>query len=254
MATITNPKFDPRMTAIPALGIRKLASASHTKGDIPTVTYWRGAIVRDPGATTGDPRAAKGNAYRVDFLFNPSSISISHSASAKYTADQQSTDATYIAAGGIGTVGFTLLFDRTYEVNSPGNTAGDRGVMGDIDALYRVTGAYDVTAKGAAAREIQPMQSYNCFFLFGGTVSNAISYYGYISSLNISYTHFTRMMVPQRCSVEVSVELVQRGDTSGTTSKAAKNPSKTPAPSPSPSPSGGGSGGGSSVPDWTRGR
>ncbi|MEU0213606.1 hypothetical protein ABZ281_00300 [Streptomyces sp. NPDC006265] len=201
MAVKGNPKFDSRMTSIPRLGIQRGAQ-----------TYWRGAIVRDTqlvGPSTG-------TGYRVDFLFNPATISISHSASPMLTADQRSTDGNYVGTSGIGQLSFSLLYDRTYELTGGFGKSGvstesaeARGVLADVDALYYVTGVYDDTAKGANAKQIQPMQSNPCTFYFGGPTSNAaLSYYGYVSTLNIEYTHFTSQMVPQRCAVVVAVELM----------------------------------------------
>ncbi|WP_063728974.1 hypothetical protein [Streptomyces sp. RTd22] len=200
MAVKGNPKFDSRMTSVPRLGLQR-----HPQ------TYWRGAILQ--GAPLVGPSAKSGR--RVDFLFNPTTISVSHSASAVLSADQRSTDGNYLGASGIGQLSFSLLYDRTYEltggfgkngVSSEG--AEVRGVLADVDAFYYVTGVYDDTAKGANAKKIQPMQSLPCMFYFGGPTSNAaLSYYGYVSSLSIEYTHFTSQMVPQRCAMTVSVEL-----------------------------------------------
>lgn len=214
MTFSSNPRFDPRMTTIPTLGLR----------DREVGAYWRGAIIRD--ANLND-QAAK-TAYRVNFLFNPSTISVSHDAGAKLTEEQQATDGQYVAASGIGQVTFSLIFDRTYEVNSiyGGADARDHGgdprslgVRADVEALYRVTGVFDVTATGVNATQIQPMQSHNCYIFFGGDTSNgtspafsnSLSYYGYISQLSVNYTHFTNQMVPQRCGVAITVELTQKG-------------------------------------------
>ncbi|MFD6934637.1 hypothetical protein ACFWAP_00580 [Streptomyces goshikiensis] len=198
------------MTNIPQLGLRDRESG----------VYWRGAIVKDENLSDSY-RGSKLTAYRVDFLFNPSTISVSHDAGAKLTEDQQATDGQYVSASGIGQVSFNLLFDRTYEVNSSygAGDARDRGVVADVEALYRVTGVYDVTATGAGATQIQPMQSYNCYFYFGGDTNNgtrpafskALFYYGYISQLAVNYTHFSNTMVPQRCGVSITVELTQKG-------------------------------------------
>lgn len=205
MAVKGNPKFDSRMTAVPWLG-------QHI-GD---QTYWRGAILRDvpfigPSVQSG---------YRVDFLFNPTTVSVSHNAGAVLSADQRSTDGNYVGGTGIGTLQFQLLYDRTYELTNryggaevlSSEGAEVRGVLADVDAFYYVTGVYDDTAKGANAKQIQPMQSEPCMFYFGGLTSNAaLSYYGYVSALSIQYTHFTRSMVPQRCAIGVTVELQLKG-------------------------------------------
>ncbi|ORT58173.1 hypothetical protein [Streptomyces sp. CB03238] len=213
MGTVSNPKFDSRMTAIPQLGLRG-RTAGQAPGGAPLGVYWRGSIVRDndSSAVHAHPKSSTAT-YRVDFLFNPSTITVSHESGPMLTADQRSTDGQYVNAGGIGQVTFSLLYDRTYEMisNRSGNEATKRGVLADMDAFYRVTGVYDVSAKGVNARQFNPMQSYNCNFYFGGVGSNSLAYYGYISTLSVQYTHFTREMIPQRCAVNVTVEMTQKG-------------------------------------------
>ncbi|MFK0015756.1 hypothetical protein [Streptomyces sp. NPDC091027] len=220
MAVVSNPKFDPRMTAIPQLGlVGRRATGQTSPGGAPIGLYWRGSILRDNSPSSGStvhahPKAGGGDTYRVDFLFNPSTITVSHESGAILTEDQRTTDGQYIAAGGIGQVSFNLLYDRTYEMTSgggSGNEATKRGVLADMEALYRVTGVYDVTAKGAKAKQLGPMQSHPCYFYFGGTAGNALSYYGYISQMGVQYTHFTGDMIPQRCAVNLTVELTQKG-------------------------------------------
>ncbi|MFF7750465.1 hypothetical protein ACFZCP_14635 [Streptomyces sp. NPDC007971] len=196
-----NPQFDPRMRSIPALGV----AAKKDSG------FWRGSIYREEKTVTG-------GYLTLDFLFNPSTISISHSLGYNLSAADRSTDGNVIGAQGIGTLQFDLLFDRTYEMYgaSPNfyDEAATKGVLADVEALYNITGAYDVTAKGAQQKSLQAMQPNACNFFFGGSSSgagllanNTLSYYGTVTSLTVTYTHFSREMIPQRCALSLSVDL-----------------------------------------------
>jgi hypothetical protein len=125
-------------------------------------------------------------------------------------------DGNKIGAGGIGSLQFDLLFDRTYEMASGGAKNLDdpaiRGVLADVEAVYNITGAYDITAKGAKQKVLQAMQPNPCTFYFGGTTTgflgnNNLSYYGVVTDLTVTYTHFSRDMVPQRCALSLTVDL-----------------------------------------------
>jgi hypothetical protein len=132
-----------------------------------------------------------------------------------------STDGNIIGAQGIGTLSFDLLFDRTYEMYgaSPSfyDEAAVKGVLADVEALYNVTGAYDVTAKGAKQKVLRAMQPNPCTFFFGGSASgagllanNTLSYYGIVTGLTVTYTHFSREMIPQRCGLNLTVDLAMK--------------------------------------------
>ncbi|MEW1675564.1 hypothetical protein ACJ6WD_10935 [Streptomyces sp. VTCC 41912] len=200
-----NPQFDPRMRNVPALGL----AAKKNPG------FWRGAIYREEKSVTG-------GYLIVNFLFNPSTINLSHQQGYNLSADQMSTDGNIIGAQGIGTLAFDLLFDRTYEMYGARpsfyDEAGTRGVLADVEALYNVTGAYDVTAKGAQQKALRAMQPTPCSFFFGGStsgigllVNNTLSYYGIVSGLTVAYTHFSREMIPQRCGISLTVDLSTKG-------------------------------------------
>jgi hypothetical protein len=56
------------------------------------------------------------------------------------------------------------------------------------------------------------MQPNPCTFYFGGTTTgflgnNNLSYYGVVTDLTVTYTHFSRDMVPQRCALSLTVDL-----------------------------------------------
>ncbi|MCZ0981859.1 hypothetical protein O1L60_31105 [Streptomyces diastatochromogenes] len=137
-------------------------------------------------------------------------------------------DGNIIGAQGIGTLSFDLLFDRTYEMyggtqgvitgaQNRDDVASYKGVIADVEALYNVTGAYDVTAQGRKATVLRAMQPNPCYFFFGGSASgagllanNQLSYYGTVAGLNVAYTHFSREMIPQRCGLSITVDLATK--------------------------------------------
>ncbi|MGD6750335.1 hypothetical protein [Streptomyces sp. BH105] len=199
----SNPQFDNRMRAIPRLGI-----AGRSK-DTP---FWRGTII-------SENEDFKDGLLTVNFLFNPSTISVNHQQGYNLSQSQMSTDGNIVGAQGIGTLTFDVLFDRTYELYSGGGKNSDspaqRGVLADVEAVYNVTGAYDISAKGSKRKELRAMQPNPCSFYFGGTADsfiedNSLDYYGIVTGLSITYTHFSRDMVPQRCAMSFNVDLAPK--------------------------------------------
>ena len=161
----------------------------------------------------------------VYFLFNPSVIDVSHA------IDTNIPDPTQMSADDLGkamgplqqTLSFTLIFDRTYEtwdssmVNDGG--PGQYGCYIDIQALYNmvgVTSPLSAIQNSVGTTGIQtslaytfnpsgPMRMTPVRVLFS---ANVLSYFGYISELDIEYTHFTTNMVPSRVTVGVSMQLM----------------------------------------------
>lgn len=123
-----NPGFDRRIRATP------MSRTEPPRGYIVSADYGMGkdrARVRDS---------------RVNFLYNPSEISVRHTVSAQsgpLPADMVSDyDVTrYVGKSG-GTMSFQLYFDRSYETtdNYVTNSAGWVGVHADVAALYDLTG------------------------------------------------------------------------------------------------------------------
>ncbi|MGW3860708.1 hypothetical protein ACWEDZ_04400 [Streptomyces sp. NPDC005047] len=191
--------------------------------------------------TTAFPKGGKGvngknTFYMLNFLYNPSTISLSHGIDAAnqvmppYTRSDLDTGTPLFASG--GTLSFSLLFDRSYEMSDPSQfdtVEGTYGVMADIHVLYNLvgintpvtstpTGEDDADSSSAdAANAIGIMQMYPVWTRFGQprhTFKNKLphlsrmEYLGYVSSLDIVYTHFSQRMTPVRCAVSVSIQLM----------------------------------------------
>ncbi|MFI9271868.1 hypothetical protein ACIGXM_14275 [Kitasatospora sp. NPDC052896] len=266
---------DFSITSSPATSGDFLTSNSFNDGRI--FNYPPIALVNDPGyggLTTGyitsasttqngqkSPTNPQGS-FTLNFMFNPSTVSVSHTLDAStqmvppYLRDSSDTGVPLTTSG--GTLSFSLLFDRTYEVwdGTTGNLAHDLGVLVDIYALYGLTGivtplsatqqtsaagqsSSDATSSSSSSSDqsnlqnalsITPnavtgtMQMYPVWTVFalnsmfrGGANSPSwmtlpdiavMRYFGYIASIGITYTHFTQNLIPFRCAVDLSVQLM----------------------------------------------
>lgn len=142
------PPFDPRITYTPLLQYDAVgASGALSHG-----------YIRE--ATTGG--GMPGSARYVRFLYNPSTISVSHGIStsdASYDPSLRPTTDDGVVVWPTGaTVSFDLLFDRTYETSDTGrfsrtstdsfSRGAELGVQVDINALYAICGILQ-TRQGA---------------------------------------------------------------------------------------------------------
>ena len=185
----------------------------------------RGRLITDlaPYSSAAGEKASV--IYQVNFLYNPSTISESRS----IDMNNDALPAQYRYQGDPGqykmvlntTVGFSLLFDRTFELwdSSYLNTdAGKYGVRADVEALYNLLGinySASNTAANTGAGTGGPSNMANvtvqgammvrpCHRYFGATDQWSLSYYGFITNFNVTWTHFTSAMVPQRCAVDIA--------------------------------------------------
>jgi hypothetical protein len=211
---VSNPPFDSRISSL--VGLK-----SSNRQDKPHLQ--RGYIIQEPGL--GPIR------YSVKFLYNPSVVQVSHQtdASKAVVTPQNYRNPLDKGAWNIplnASASFNLLFDRTYELWSETGTGRvndlttgpeDAGVRTDVEALYRVVGILQPITREAGYSQahspyiykngdpgpmpLTPVQVY-----FGG--ANSLSYRGYISSIDVQWTHFSQLMVPMRCTVGVSMNLM----------------------------------------------
>ncbi|MFB6518704.1 hypothetical protein [Streptomyces sp. NPDC056401] len=216
----TNQSFDGRIRDIP----------DYVPGGA-AAGLWRGSMM-----TAFQTGAPKGKFYTLSFLYNPSVVQVSHSLNTDntpmpaYTRSDADGGTPMVAAG--GSLSFSLLFDRTYEMSDrsySGTHAGELGVGADIQVLYNMTGVNtplvplnriggEETDRPEYAKSVVgTMQMNPVWIRFGqtnATMAKAVPfmtrlvYFGYINSLGISYTHFTHRMIPVRCAVSVSVQLM----------------------------------------------
>lgn len=227
--------------------------------NLPMPQAWLG---KNPGALsrgyitqtasiTNDPALI----YACAFLYNPGQVEVTHALDPSSWVTPQfarsTADTGQFLVGLQATLNFTLMFDRTYEVNTAGgsivngqgpttypsgqipvaNQAGMGsqatdsgedprvlGVRADINALYRICGinaplanqAYsDAQGNPYTGNLTGPMQQVPAWCYFGNTGSgNNLAYFGYLSELDIQYTHFTQDLTPMRCTVAVSFTLL----------------------------------------------
>ncbi|MFE2539054.1 hypothetical protein [Actinacidiphila glaucinigra] len=187
---------------------------------------------------TAFPKNNKANNrfYMLNFLYNPSTIQLSHSIDAAnqvmpaYTRSDEDSGTPLVAAG--GTLTFSLLFDRSYEMSdsSKFNTIeGTYGVMADIHVLYNMVGinapqvVWDQGGGESASTSVDAnnvigiMQMNPVWARFGQARHafrdklpnlSRMEYFGYVASLDITYTHFSQRMAPVRCAVGITMQLM----------------------------------------------
>lgn len=133
----------------------------------------------------------------VDFLYNPEQIAVNYSIDpSNFPPDTQQTEFTVPVLGTTAqTISWTLYFNRMYEVASD-KTQENMGVLADIQALEYLLGSKD--------GKVQSMVM--CMAIFGSTPKlKPFAYIGYISDLNVTYTHFSKRMIPLVASVQVGM-------------------------------------------------
>ena len=217
----SNPPFDDRIYSLSGL-------ESTAKGTgVSTGDLQRGYMIQDKGL--GKIR------YSTRFLYNPSVVVVSHStdvANSSSLVPQNYRNPLDIGRPNLplmATVTFNLLFDRTYELWNAGaenpnkldftTSPSKAGVRVDVDSLYRVVGIYQPVATplpntnpdntpatlfsngSPGPMPVTPLTVY-----FGG--ENSLSYHGFVTSLDVQWTHFSQLMVPMRCTVGVSMSLM----------------------------------------------
>lgn len=215
--------FDGRIRSIPSYVPGKNAG--------PGYNLWYGSIF-----SAFPKNGPNGTLYTLNFMYNPSTVQVSHSLDASnalmpsYTRSDYDTGTPLVGSG--GALSFSLLFDRTYETSDSsygGSIQGELGVGADIQVLYNLVGVNtpQVTWWNAGEEEkkyengassvLGTMQMNPVWVRFSQTnasFSKAVPYmtrlvyFGYISAIGISYTHFTQRMVPVRCAVSLSMQLM----------------------------------------------
>lgn len=189
----------------------------------------------------------------VNYLYNPSTVSADYNiADPSVQAAMNfpiASDTSQLAIPLQQTANWTLMFDRTYEVNNggvitPGGTTsssttyGDGspqvvGVQADVLAMMQFTGMLTNYSYGTAPASVQGtgstsfsanqgiMQLVPSYFYFGNaSLASNVSYYGYITEWSVQYTDWTQYNVPYRCVIAVYITMLppQQQTTTGTTS------------------------------------
>lgn len=191
---VLTPPFDERMRRVgsPLNNARKIK---------------RGWLYND---VTGD---------RINFLFNPSQLDVSSAMdpSAVRNPNQmpdvdQGSDQ-FLTSTGLN-LSFKLLYDRTYELYSGGKSAAHQfGVFADVAAWYVYHGMLDdIPTNWEEGYIMNPMFMVPSYLFIGPR----LTYFGYVSSMAVAYSHWTQDMIPSRCAIDVSfVVLPYGGDLGG---------------------------------------
>lgn len=212
---IENPAFDSRILNIP---FRQVSSSGGGSKDS---TLYRGAII------TADTVNSK--KYKVNFLYNPSTIAetrnldMNNQMLPDYARNPNDTGDYNTMLN--TTIGFSLLFDRTYELwdsKYNGTDVGTYGVQVDTNAFYNLCGINipqkvpGVHGGKAYTKVVQgPMTMTPVDLYFGYGSPGGLHYFGIISSLNITYSHFSQQMVPMRCGIDIGFNLFPTQTKSG---------------------------------------
>ncbi|MDT3441770.1 hypothetical protein [Pseudofrankia sp. BMG5.37] len=150
--------------------------------------------------------------HTFHFHMNPSAISLSHAAD--FSGDAAVLPAGQAPDSGIDrptsptntTLSMNLLIDRTYEKWD--NVLGSDGVWHDVSVLYNVAGI--LPSGHTSSGDIGPLiPTYSWLLLNAGTGLWGMSYYGFIASLGIQYTHWSADMVPMRATASITFNVQQ---------------------------------------------
>lgn len=220
-----NPPFHPNILNLHGrqAGVTNAPSSNTVTGQVNSELY-RGLMVSRP-ATGGTATQ-----FRVNFLYNPSTINESRSLDLNNdvlpTYARNPDDPGKYATGMNTFIGFSLLFDRTYElwdIGYYGTDAGTYGVMVDVNAFYnmlninqqvtitpqqQIGGSVPFTATSYGQIVQGAMSAVPVDLYFGYKSPGALKYFGFVTQMDVTYTHFTQKMVPQRCAINVGFQVM----------------------------------------------
>lgn len=226
---IENPPFHPNILNIPfrQLGVTDLPAEDTVQGSA-NYDLYRGLMVTRYNPN-GPASTSSSNQYRVNFLYNPSTISESRSIDLNNqvlpTYARNPDDPGQYNTALNSTISFSLLFDRTFELWDSayvGTQAGTYGISVDTNAFYNMLGINQPAQQTSATVSTSTFGSDNRYSLivqgtmgfvpvdlyFGYKAIGSLKYFGYITDLAITYTHFTQKMVPQRCAIDINFSIL----------------------------------------------
>jgi hypothetical protein len=221
---VENPPFHPNILNIPGQqnGVANGGAFDTVLGDSNSLLY-RGLI-------STRQQQGSNQIFRVKFLYNPSTIHESRSIDLNNnvvpTYARNPDDPGSYVTGLQATLSFNLLFDRTFELwdSAYVNTdAGKYGTSVDTNAFFNMlninqqvtqtpthlgAGSFQDTRSSFTTVVQGVMAPVPVDIYFGYRSVGALKYFGYISQLDITHTHFTQKMVAQRCAIGVGVTLM----------------------------------------------
>lgn len=161
--------FDPRMRSIHRPAQTRYTPAVH-----------HGTIESDSAGQGG----------KLEFLFNPSEISVSYSGDpTKIPSGQDDPAQQGLPLSSNSIISFKLYFDRTFEMLKGGGI----GVMTDVMALERLCGISPE----------RPFMQLNRVKINLG-MAQEFRFFGVIQNFTVLYSHFNPGMTPFRCGIDVS--------------------------------------------------
>lgn len=169
----------------------------------------RGSMVQNKDYVTS---LGAGYPLKLQFLYNPMSITYDYVFNMEVNAPKALTPAQAATPmnGFMGgtTVGFALLFDRSYDVM---DGTQPKGVEVDAAAFQNMVGM----PGGQGFLSLIPLDVYFSAAVdvtklvdVGGKWPEPVStlhFHGYVSSASIAYTHFSELMVPTRCVITIGM-------------------------------------------------
>jgi len=218
--TYQNPPFHKNILNIGGNNTAVRPPISDKAGFNPGGNLQRGMLVTGPGVS----QANSSNTYIVNFLYNPATISESRGIDLNNgvlpSSYRNIGDPGQYITGLSTSISFTLLFDRTFEVWDSayiGTQAGTYGCRVDIEAFYNLLGINQLKANvptvvvpkpGQTGKQNVvtqgPMLMAPCNLYFGAQNTGALSYYGFVQEIDITWSHFTQTMTPVRAEVDVA--------------------------------------------------
>jgi hypothetical protein len=228
-----NPKRNTKPSKKPAKGPKTRKSVPAPVASVPQ--GGKKAARKDPGAlnppfdarmrSIGSPLnrssqirrgwiQAEDTRQRVNFLYNVSQLDLSHQVDPNNVVQPAQkppdsvTDPFYTMSA--STTGVKLLYDRTYELFSApasGSTgfANKYGVWADVAAWYVYMGMLPSMPKSWDDSIITSPATLVRSYLFVGP--NMV-FYGWPTGINVTYSHWTQNMIPQRCSVDIGFQII----------------------------------------------
>lgn len=214
---IRNPEFDARITSSGAVDADGRFKAARSK-------LYRGRIESAPTPGYGIQQAI----YQLQFLYNPTTVEHQSGMDPQYLGIQIANSDPNARGDASAfmqisqNISFNLLFDRTYETWDKSKTSylAQWGVLADIKVLYAMLGMFSttdgltITDQGKvvdpqAVQQITPGAAHQ-FQPVWAVFGPLLKYYGIITNFNVQYTHFTQAMVPNRCAVQIGMQLIPK--------------------------------------------
>jgi hypothetical protein len=174
------------------------------------------------------------NNAEMAFLYNPSTVSATYYMATPGVGDillyPNANDSADLRVPLNQSVSWSLLYDRTFDLwgsyqsdgtadqvtSNDDNDPAIVGVLADIYQMQQFTGmtvSYNSSGQVSTTTSATDltgrqgiMQLIPSYVYFGNT--NALAYYGYITEWDVTVTHWTQYMVPMRCVIDVTFNML----------------------------------------------